>query len=65
MTEALAFLGYVAGAAAAIAALIGLSYGALLVVCRFIEAIERDDDVARAASGMDEFSAPEGGERRD
>ena len=27
-------------------------------------ACERDDDVAAHASGMDEFSAPEGGQQR-
>ena len=64
MSEAFAILGYVIGALGAIAALLGLSYLAVLVVCRFVEACERDDDVAAAASGMDEFSAPEGGQRR-
>ena len=61
MSEALATLGYIAGSVGAIAALLGLSYLAVLVVCRFVEACERDDDVAAAASSMDEFSAPEGG----
>jgi hypothetical protein len=53
-------------------ALVGLGVGVLvcaaavlLVVGRFRRACERDDDVARAASGMDEFSAPEGGRQHE
>lgn len=36
-----------------------------MVIGRFQAAIERDDDMARAAGGMDEYSAPEGGQRHD
>lgn len=36
----------------------------LLIVGRCRRATERDDGVAAAASGMDEFSAPEGGKHR-
>jgi hypothetical protein len=61
MSEALAILGYVIGGFAAIAALLGISYGVLLVICALSDAIARDDDIAAHASGMDEFSAPEGG----
>lgn len=57
MTAGLSLLGLV------IAALV-CGGAVLLVLWRWQDAIERDDEIARAASGMDEFSAPEGGEPR-
>jgi hypothetical protein len=54
MSEALAILGYVIG-------VLGLGCAVGAVVLRFEWSIQRDDDVAAHASGMDEFSAPEGG----
>ena len=57
MSEALAILGYVIGGFGLLCLL-----GAIVV--RFEWSIERDDDVAAHASGMDEFSAPEGGQQR-
>jgi hypothetical protein len=54
MSEALAILGYIVGIAGLLC-LIGA------IVMRFEWSISRDDDVTSAASGMDEFSAPEGG----
>ena len=56
MFEALAITGYIIGA-------IGLGCLIGAIVMRVEWTAARDDDVARAASGMDEFSAPEGGRR--
>lgn len=56
--EALALLGYLA---AGIGALCFIGW----CIARFELIAERHDDVARAASGMDEFSAPEGGQRHE
>lgn len=44
----------------------GIAFVAFVGWClaRYELAMDRDDDVARAASGMDDFGAPEGGKPR-
>jgi hypothetical protein len=42
---------------------VAVCVAAVRVVRRCRRQVARDDDVAAAASGMDEFSAPEGGWR--
>lgn len=54
MSDALALLGYlVAG--------VGFVCFVGWLIARYEWEAERHDDISRAAAGMDEFSAPEGG----
>lgn len=57
MSDALALLGYLV---AGIGALCFIGW----IICRFEWEAERDENMRAAASGMDEFSAPEGGQHR-
>ena len=63
MSEALAILGYIVMAAAGLS-LIAVIVGLPVAVWRSMRQAARDDAVADIASGMDDFSAPEGGTPR-
>ena len=63
MSEALAILGYIVMAAAGLS-LIAVIVGLPVALWRSMRQVARDDAVADAASGMDDFGAPEGGKPR-
>lgn len=63
MSDALAILGYIVMGAAGLS-LIAVIVGLPVALWRSMRQVARDDAVAYLASGMDDFSAPEGGTPR-
>ena len=63
MSDALAILGYIVMGAAGLS-LLAVIVGLPFAVLASMRQVARDDAVADLASGMDDFSAPEGGTPR-